>query len=228
MAATKTATKLQITPREASNSRASRRLRREGRVPGVLYGGGADPVSFSVDERELRHALAAAGAVVELELGGKSTSAILKDAQRHPVRGETLHVDFLRVRLDVVIQAPVTLEFVGGDDAPGVKEGGVLEHVTREATVEALPNEIPESIAVDVSQMQVGDTLTLGEVTAVAGFTIVDDPETVVATLTPPRLQAEAEEELEQETAVVGEGAAEAEGAEAEEAPADAGDAASE
>jgi large subunit ribosomal protein L25 len=234
MAATKSeTTKLKIAPRDvAGGSRAARRLRREGQVPGVVYGGGQDAVAFTVDERELRHALASVGAVVELELEGKRTSAILKDAQRSPVRGETLHVDFLRVRLDVAIQAPVALEFVGGDDAPGVKEGGVLEHVVREVTVEALPTDIPESIEVDVSQMQVNDTLTVADATATAAVTIVDDPETVVATLTPPRLQVEAEEELEQETGVVGEGAGEAEGAEAEagagEAPAGAGDASSE
>jgi large subunit ribosomal protein L25 len=232
MAATKSVTKLQITAREVSNSRATRRLRREGRVPGVLYGGGEDAVAFAVDERELRHALAAAGAVVELDLGGDTASAILKDAQRNPVRGDTLHVDFLRVRLDVAIQAPVALEFVGGEDAPGAKEGGVLEHVVREVTVEALPNEIPESIRVDVSQMQVGDTATLADATAQAGVSIVDDPETVVATLTPPRLQTEDEEGLEQETGVVGEGAGEAEGsaqdADAGDVPADAGDSSSE
>lgn len=233
MAATKSqTTKLKITAREPEGSRATRRLRRSGQVPGVVYGGGEDAVAFAVDERELRHALAAHGAVVELELDGKSTSAILKDAQRNPVRGETLHVDFLRVRLDVAIQSPVALEFVGADDAPGAKEGGVLEHVTREVTVEALPNDIPESLQIDVSHMQVNDTLTLADVTAPENVTIVDDPETVVATLTPPRLQTEDEEGLEQEVGVVGEGAGEAEGSEADadagDVPADAGDASSE
>ena len=96
-------TQLSISTRDISNSRATRRLRRSGQVPGVLYGGDGGPLAFSVDERELRHALAARGAVVELQLGGDTTPAVLKDAQRHPVRGTTLHVDFLRVRLDVAI-----------------------------------------------------------------------------------------------------------------------------
>ena len=96
-------TQLSISTRDISNSRATRRLRRAGQVPGVLYGGDGGPLAFSVDERELRHALAARGAVVELQLGGDTTPAVLKDAQRHPVRGTTLHVDFLRVRLDVAI-----------------------------------------------------------------------------------------------------------------------------
>jgi large subunit ribosomal protein L25 len=217
-------TKLSISPREASNSRATRRLRRDGRVPGVLYGGGDEPVSFAVDERELRHALAARGAVVELDLDGNATSAVLKDAQRHPVRGHTLHVDFLRVRLDVAIHATVPLELVGGEDAPGAREGGVLEHVTREVAIEALPNDIPERLELDVSGMQINDTVYLSAVTAPGGVTILDDvDETVVATLTPPRLQAELEEELEEETAVVGEGA---EGEEAAEGEAEGGEAA--
>ena len=110
-------TKLTISEREVSNSRSTRRLRREGQVPGVIYGGGEDAVSFAVDERELRHALAARGAVVELELDGDATVAVLKDAQRHPVRGHTMHVDFRRVRLDVAIHSVVTLELIGGEDA---------------------------------------------------------------------------------------------------------------
>jgi large subunit ribosomal protein L25 len=222
-------TKLTISAREVSNSRATRRLRRAGQVPGVLYGGDGGPVAFSVDERELRHALAARGAVVELELGGDATPAVLKDTQRHPVRSTTLHVDFLRVRLDVAIHAVVALELVGGEDAPGAREGGVLEHVTREVNIEALPTDIPERLELDVSQMQVNDTLNLASVTAPAGVTILDDvEETVVATLTPPRLQAELdaldEEGVEQETAVVGEGEAPAAGEAAAEAPAAEGD----
>jgi large subunit ribosomal protein L25 len=226
-------TKLSISAREVSNSRATRRLRRGGQVPGVLYGGEGGPLPFAVDERELRHALAARGAVVELQLDGDATPAVLKDAHRHPVRGNTLHVDFLRVRLDVAIHAVVALELVGGEDAPGAKEGGVLEHVTREVNIEALPTDIPERLELDVSQMQVNDTLTLASVTAPAGVTILDEvEETVVATLTPPKLQAELEaldeEAMEQETAVVGEGEAPAEGEAAEGEAAEGGEAADE
>jgi large subunit ribosomal protein L25 len=207
-------TNLSISEREVSNSRATRRLRREGQVPGVLYGGDDDALAFVVDERELRHALAARGAVVELQLGSNATPAVLQDAQRHPVRGHTMHVDFLRVNLNVAIHAVVTLELLGGEDAPGTKEGGVLEHVTREINIEALPNDIPERLELDVSQMNVNDTLFLASVSAPAGVTILDDPdETVVATLTPPKLQAELdaldeEAAVEQETQVVGEGEA--------------------
>jgi large subunit ribosomal protein L25 len=224
-------TKLSISARDVSNSRATRRLRRAGQVPGVIYGGDAESLPFAVDERELRHALAAQGAVVELDLGGEATTAVLKDSQRHPVRGETMHVDFLRVRLDVAIHAVVALELRGGDDAPGAKEGGVLEHVTREVNIEALPNDIPERLELDVSGMQINDTIMLSQVAAPSGVTILDDvEETVVATLTPPRLQAELdaleEGAIEEETGVVGEGEAAPEGDGEGEAPAEGGDAA--
>jgi large subunit ribosomal protein L25 len=112
--------------------------------------------------------------------------------------------------MDVAIQSTTILELTGSEDAPGVREGGVLEHVVRELAIEALPGAIPESISHDVSGMQIGDTLTLEQVTAPSGVTLLDDPETLVATLTPPKLQAETDDEIESETQVVGEGPAEA------------------
>jgi len=228
------ATRLPITAREPGSSRETRRLRRAGRVPGVLYGGGADPVAFSVDAIVLRRALHARGAVVELELDGSRTPAVLQDAQRHPVRGQTLHVDFLRVRLDQPIHASVTLELVGAEDAPGVREGGVLEHVTRELNIQALPGDIPDSISFDASGLEAGATVHLDAVTAPPGVTFLDDPEeTIVASITAPTIDADAETEaIEEETGRVGEGAGAAEGApetaDAGDVPADAGDAQSE
>jgi large subunit ribosomal protein L25 len=214
--------------RESAHSRATRRLRREGRVPGVLYGLGTDPQPISVDERELRHALAGHGAVLDVALDGSSTSAVLKDSQLDPVRGDILHVDLLRVDLNKPIESQVVIHLVGGEDSPGVKEGGVLEHVTREVTVEALPNDIPEFIEHDVSHMEMLGTELLSAVTAPEGVTFKDDlEEIVIASISPPRVEEEPEE-IEEETGVVGEGAGEAEGegedAGADEVPADAGE----
>ena len=207
MAQTQT-TALHVSPREAAGSRAARRLRRTGEIPGVVYGGGEDPLSFAVQERTLRHALADAGAVMELTVqGGGTTPVVVKELVRHPVTNATVHIDLLRVRLDVKIQATVFLELTGVDDAPGTKDGGVLEQQLRELTIEALPNDIPDSLTHDVSEMQIGDTLTVEALTAPAALTLLDDPETVVATLSPPRLQVEADDEIESETEVVGEGA---------------------
>jgi large subunit ribosomal protein L25 len=205
-----TTTKLSVNSRSAAGSRAARRLRRSGRVLGVLYGGDGEPVGFDVDARDLRHALASSGAVLDLSIDGeKATPVVLKEAQRHPVRGETTHIDLLRVNLNVEIGAVVPLELLGADDAPGVKEGGILEQITRELNVMALPNSIPESISYEVGEMQIGDTILLSALTVPEGVTLVDDAEeTVVATLSPPRLQSEVDEEIESETEVVGEAAA--------------------
>jgi large subunit ribosomal protein L25 len=207
-------TTLTVSPRPAEGSRANRRLRRTGLVPGIVYGGEGEPVAFQVDARELRQALAHAGAVITLTVDGHGQApVVLKEQQRHPVTGHTLHVDLLRVDLRQRIHATVVLELTGADDAPGVKAGGVLEQVTRDLNIEALPNEIPDTIEHDVSELEIGDTITLAAVTAPAGVTLLDDPETVIVTVTPPRLSVEPSEEIEAETEVVGEGGAEGEAA---------------
>jgi len=207
-------TTLTVAPRSVEGSRANRRLRRTGLVPGVVYGGEGEPIAFQVDARTLRNALAHGGAVITLTVEGEGeTPVVLKDQQRHPVTGDTLHIDLLRVDLRQKIGAVVVLELIGGDDAPGVKAGGVLEQVTRELNIEALPNEIPDTIEHDVSALEIGDTITLDAVTAPAGVTLLDDLETTIVTLTPPRLSTEADEEIETETEVVGEAGAEGEAA---------------
>ncbi len=122
-----------------------------------------------------------------------------------------MHVDLLRVNLNEAIHAVVALELSGIDDSPGVKEGGVLEQITRELNVEALPTAIPESIVHDVSEMQIGETTLLDALTVPDGVTLLDDlEETVIATLSPPRLQSETADEIEAETELVGESGGEA------------------
>jgi large subunit ribosomal protein L25 len=209
-----TTTKLDVASRDPYGSRSARRLRRSGRIPGVLYGGGSDSVSFSVDARELRLALAGAGAVVDLSIdGAKATPVVLKEAQRDPVRGETTHVDLLRVRLDKPIHAVVPLELTGVEETPGVKEGGILEQLTRELNIEALPTAIPESIVYELGELSIGDTLVLEAIAVPEGVTLLDDPATTVASVSAPRLQVEDESEIESETELVG--AAEGESGEA-------------
>ena len=207
--ATKTdsTTTLKIASRDVGHSRSTRRLRREGMVPGVLYGLERDNLTFTVGARELRHALAATGAVLELDLDGQTTNAVLKETQVHPVRGEITHIDLVRVDVNTAIQALVSVTLVNSDDAPGIVEGGVLEQPTREVTVEALPNDIPETIEYDASASAMGDTVFLDALSAPANVTLVLDEtaaETPLYTITAPRSLAELEE-LETETEVVGE-----------------------
>lgn len=205
--ATTQGTQLAVQSRAPDGSRAARRLRHTGKVPGVVYGGGEDSVAFEVDARELRLALAHAGAVLDLTIDGAGASpVVLKELTRHPVTGATTHLDLLRVRLDKPIHTTVVVELEGTEDAPGAKEGGVLEQITRELEIQALPTDIPDAIRHDVSAMVIGDTVIVEALTAPPGVTILTDQEAVIATLTPPRLQLEEEEEIEGETELVGEG----------------------
>jgi large subunit ribosomal protein L25 len=217
MAAATDTAKLDVSSRAAEGSRSARRLRRTGQVPGVIYGGDGGPQLFAVDGRILRNTLAHSGAVIEVAVDGDKPGPVLvKDVQRHPVKGHAVHVDLLRVDMTVAIQTVVTLELTGADRAPGVVEGGVLSQGVIELHIEALPGDIPDSIVFDVSGLEMNATATLAELSAPAGVKLLDDPdETVLATITPPT-QEPVEEEIETETELVGEGeAAEAE-AEAE------------
>jgi large subunit ribosomal protein L25 len=224
-------TLLSVEPRDERGSRASRRLRREGFVPGVVYGIESECVSFKVDARRLRAVLAEGHALFDVEIdgdGGGRQPVIVKDEQHDPVRGHIRHLDLLKVRLDEKIQATVALELEGVEEAPGVKEGGVLEHVTREVTISALPTDIPDRIVADVSGMGIAETLTLDALSAQAGVEILGElEEIVVATITAPS-EIEEEEAIEEEAELVGEegevpegeaaeGAGEGEGGEAAE-----------
>lgn len=227
--------RLEVKERERVGSRESRRMRKDGLVPGVLYGRN-EPHAICVPERELRRALTSEGglnALLDVVLEGQQTThpSILKQYQQDPLKGRLIHVDLQEVRLDVKIHATVPIHLIGGDDAPGVREGGVLSQVTRDVNVEALPMEIPEHIDLDVSGMEMNDTLRLADLPATEGVTLLDDPEgTVLATVTMPTREVEPEP-TEEELAEGEEGELVGEGEEAPEGAADqpaGGDAAGE
>jgi len=200
--------KLKAAPRSEFGSRTSRRMRREGLVPGVVYSGGEEARPFQAAERDIRGVLAEGAALFDLEIeGAKAVPVVVKEQQHHPVRGSLQHIDLQEVRLDEAIQAEVTVELEGTESAPGVKGGGVLEHVTREVTVEALPTEIPDRLVADVSAMEVNDTLQASSLPMPDGVTLVaDDPDEItIATLSPPRVEEVAEPEVEEEAELVGE-----------------------
>ena len=193
--------KLEVREREDRGSRESRRLRREGLIPGVLYGRGKNPHAICVAERELRRVLTGEHglhAILDVVLDGqKSThSSVLKEVQRDAVRGTITHFDLQEVRLDEPIRAQVVVELVG-EESPGVTEGGVLSQVAREVTVEALPMEMPDRLELDVSSGEMGATFRVADVKA-EGATILDDPETVLATITAPTRVVEPEPEVEE------------------------------
>ena len=178
-------------------SRNTRRLRKQGLIPGVLYGKGhARPIV--VGERELRAVLTGSSglhAILDVVIEGQTTPhhAVLKEYQQNPIRGTITHVDFHEVRLDQPIHASVSVQFVG--ESPGVKEGGVLQQVTRELNVEALPGSIPEHVEADLGKLELGGLFRLEDLPPIAGVTFLDDPhETILATCTVPRGIAEIEE----------------------------------
>jgi large subunit ribosomal protein L25 len=204
-------------PADQVGSRHVRRLRQEGLIPGVLYGKG-HARAIVVPERRLRAALTGRSglhAILDVVIEGQKTPhhAVLKEFQRHPIRGTLTHVDFHEVRLDRPIQATVSVQFVG--ESPGAKQGGVVQQVTRELRVEALPTAVPEHIDADISALEVGDTVRLADLPAIEGVAYLDDPETVLANCSIPRGITEIEEA---DAAAAAEAAAEAEGAEGAEA----------
>jgi large subunit ribosomal protein L25 len=212
--------------RAVLGSAESRRLRRQGLIPGVLYGREQQPVAISIPERALRSALTTSGglnAVLDVVVDdGKIHSSVLKEYQQHPVKGLIVHVDLQEVRLDQPIHATVPLHIHG--EPVGVKEGGVLSQVTTEVNVEALPMEVPEHLEADVSEMNIGDTLRLSAVTPPEGVTLLDDlEETVIATVTQP-MREEQPEPVEGEEGAAGEEGAEGDAAAEGETAATGGD----
>jgi large subunit ribosomal protein L25 len=206
---------LQVSERGADQigSRRVRRLRKEGLVPGVLYGKDHSR-AIVVGERELRAALTGPSglhAIVDVVIEGQKTPhhAVLKQYQQHPIRGTLTHVDFHEVRLDQPIQASVAIQLIG--ESPGAKQGGVVQQVTRESRVEALPTAIPEHIEADMSSLEVGATVRIADLAAIEGVAFVDEPETVLANCSMPRGISELEE------AEAAEGEEGEEGAEGEE-----------
>jgi large subunit ribosomal protein L25 len=210
--------RLEVQEREQRGSRESRRLRRAGLIPGVLYGRGIKPHPICVPERELRRVLTGGHglhAILDVVLDGQKAthSSVLKDYQVDPIRGKIEHFDLQEVRLDRAIQTSVVVEIVG--ESAGTKAGGVLSQVTREIRIEALPLEVPDRIELDVSAMEIGDTLRLSDLAAREGVSFLDDPETVLATVTVPTKVEEPEPEEVEE----GEEGEEGEVPEGEEAP---------
>ena len=198
--------RLEVKERTGLGTPESRRLRKQGFIPGVLYGR-STAQAFAVGERELRAALTGPSglhAVLDVVLEGQTTAhpSILKEYQRDPIRGHVRHIDLQEVRLDVAIQATVNVHLHGAEDAPGIKEGGVLNQPATTLNVEALPMEVPESIEADVSGLEMGGALRLEDIPKLEGVTFLDDPhETVIATVSAPIVEVEPEPEEGEELA---------------------------
>jgi large subunit ribosomal protein L25 len=204
-------------PRAGRGKGEARRLRRDGRVPAIAYGSGLDATAVSVDALELYHALrtdAGLNALIRLQLDGDTHLTLARELQRHPVRRDIMHVDFVGVDRERKVTVDVPLHLQG--DAPGADEGGVVDQVLFSVSVEVLPLEVPDELTLDISDMEMGDVKRLGDVALPAGVELLEDPDRTVVSVSAPTFEATEEEVAEGEEALdVEEGAEAAEGAEA-------------
>jgi large subunit ribosomal protein L25 len=177
--------------REARPRSTVTRLRRQGRIPGVLYGKNRDNRLLHVDQGELVRLLQQEGssAVLQLQLEGETQAVIIQELQRDPVKGQILHVDFKAIRMDEPVEKEVPLKLEG--EAPGEKAGGVLQQQLRYVEIRCLPSQLPGEISVDVSNLEIGDVLTLAEVPLPEGVELLSDPDQVVVSVVEPQLGAE-------------------------------------
>jgi large subunit ribosomal protein L25 len=205
---------LQAETRAERGSTHARRLRGSGRVPATLYGRGIDPLSLTVDARELAGALhtdAGMNVLIDLKLDGDTHLAMARQLERHPVKGSIIHVDFLKIARDQKVTVDVPLAFEG--DAIGVKEGGQIDHHLWNVSLECLVTAVPEKIVMDITNLNVGDILRVSDLEVPAGVEILTGAdEVVIGCITPTEMKVEAELEPGEEPAVVGEEPAEGEG----------------
>ena len=186
--------KLQVEKRDGTGKGVARRARAEGKIPGVIYGRGMEPVPVVVDRREFVNALhtdAGMNVLLALQLGKESIPALARDLQRDPVKGRLLHADFVKIDLTTEVEVDVPVHVVG--ESPGVKEGGVLEHPLFQVRVRCLPTAVPESVEADISNLNVGDALRVADLATGADFEILNDPEAPVVTVAQPISEAELE-----------------------------------
>jgi large subunit ribosomal protein L25 len=197
-------------------SRSSRRLRRQGMVPAVIYGRDLEPVSVAVNAHDLYvvlHTEAGVNALINLETeGAEPHLTMAREVQRHPVRGEITHVDFVTISLTEKTQVEVAIELSG--ESVGVKEGGIVETIRNSIDVSALPTDIPQSIIVDISGLAIGDTLRISDLPALEGVDYLGDIDDPVVTVVAPAVEVVEEVEEEAEEAEEGEAAEETEGTE--------------
>jgi large subunit ribosomal protein L25 len=196
-------------------SRPSGRLRRQGKVPAVVYGLDTDSVSITVPARELQHILAGesgANTLITLDVDGDSVLTLARQIHRHPTRGELVHVDFIRISRDIAVSAEIPVHLLG--EPTGVRDGGLLEQLLFNLTVEAMPGNIPVAIEIDVAELNIGDQLRVEDLPLPEGVVTHAESDFVIAQVAAPRVATEAEEgeegELAEGEAAAGEGTAEA------------------
>lgn len=190
--------KLKIENRKNFGKSETKRLRREGKIPAIIYGEDLQTKPLIIDAHDFELMLKEHHTIVELELDGKTVRTIVRDIQRHPVTGNILHVDFFTVKAGHKLSLTVDIKYVGM--AAGVKVGGILQTIKTEVYISVLPKDIPDYIEVDVSNLEMGDNIRLKDI-AQENIEFLEDPEDVLCTVQIPKAieEEEEEEELEEE-----------------------------
>ncbi len=186
---------LKVEPRAELGSGPAGRYRREGKVPATVYGLEADAQSVLVGARELErilHGASGANTLITLNLGEGDALALARQIQRHPTRGDLVHVDFVRIRRDIAVTADIPLHVEG--EAPGARQGGMVEQLLFSVTIEAMPGSIPNSLTVDISGLELGDQIHVSDLPVPAGVTLQHEPEELVVQVAIPRGLDEGEE----------------------------------
>jgi large subunit ribosomal protein L25 len=206
--------------RERAGKGASRELRRQGRVPAVIYGGKEEPTAIHIEAKELVRQLGSGhfmNSIVMIDVGGKKVRTLPKDVALHPVTDRPLHVDFLRLAKDAKIQVAVPVHFINEDDSPGLKKGGVLNVVRHELELVCESDKIPDDIKLDVAGLDIGDSIHISHVTLPDGsVSAITDRDFTIATVVAPSAMKRTDEEEAEEAAAAGAAPAEAGGEEAE------------
>jgi len=203
-----TQTTISALSRSGAGKGVARTLRRAGQVPAVIYGYGEETRACSVNKKELEKLITSRGyesALIELKLDdGKSQNVLIREVQIHPYRPEVLHVDFLAVHKGEKVKLEVAVRLLG--EAPGVKEGGIMEHLRHDVEIRCIPSKIPEALEFDISELGIGDGVTVGDLIVLEDVEILTDPSATIASIVPPTVHkveepAEGLEELEEEAA---------------------------
>lgn len=186
--------------REKTGKGIARKLRAEGKIPAVVYGGEEAPLHIYVKRNDVQKFVHMETTIMDLKIEGKDapTPVIIRDYAVDPITDEVLHVDFQRVKMDEEITAMVPIVLLNEENCVGVKMGGIIQHGLREVEVECLPKDLPAHIEVDISQLEIGDTIKVADLNVPAGVKITEDPEEVIVTIVPPAVyeEEEAQEEV--------------------------------
>ncbi|MCF8000416.1 MAG: 50S ribosomal protein L25/general stress protein Ctc [Halanaerobiales bacterium] len=189
---------IEVEKREETGKGAARRIRRNGLIPGVIYGGNREPQALTVDPLDLKGKIHS-NAIIDLKIDGEEETVMIKDFQKDVIKEEIIHVDFQKISMDETIHITVPIRLVG--DAPGVREGGVLQQLMREVDIEVLPSDIPDELELNIDELTLSDSLEVGDLEIPEEVNVINSLDDVIVTVVAPseEVEEEEEEELEEE-----------------------------